>query len=257
MEAHELPRPTDRPYGEGIYRRRIMLRLNADGSAAGELEDDFHNFRVDLTHADGVVTTIDGKSIRGPWTMCLTAGEPIQDVVGTPLKTGPTTLRHLDARVNCTHMFDLTGLLIAHAARGVPGDRAYDMAVTDDRDDQSQRATLARDGVDLLEWIVRGRELLEPADWRDVPLWNGFIDWAGENLDDDDAEAAVALRRACDISIGRRQDLDSFPTAADLTPEPVTICHAIRPGNASVAFRRKRSDRDYTDHTHLMARDLG
>ena len=256
MQAADLPRPSQRRYGEGIYRRRILLRLGEDHTASGELEDDFHNFRVDIAWRDGVVTSVAGQPLRGPWTVCMSANEPIQSVVGTRLGTGPTVLRHLDAKSNCTHLFDLTGLVIAHAARGVSGDRTYDFAVTDDRPDGTQEATMWTDGVEQLRWVIRGREVLEPAEWTDVPVWNGFIDWAGTNLDDEAAERAVTLRRAIDISIGRRQDLDGFPTAADLTPEPVTICHAIRPEHASVAFRNKRSDRDFTDHPELMATDL-
>ena len=37
------PRQGDRLWGDGIYRRRILVRTDGD-STTGELEDDFHHF---------------------------------------------------------------------------------------------------------------------------------------------------------------------------------------------------------------------
>ena len=99
--------------------------------AWGELEDDFHHFRVELRHDGSLVTDVVGSGLRSPWTTCLDAGVPLRALVGTRLTTGPLALSHLDARQNCTHMFDLAGLIVTHAARGVDGDRVYDIAVDD------------------------------------------------------------------------------------------------------------------------------
>ena len=243
-------------YGTGTYRRRIIVRLEGF-RAVGELEDDFHHFRVALDHDGRQVTRIEGSGMRSPWTMCLGAGEPIRAVTGTRLRTGPLALRHLDARRNCTHMFDLAGLLVTHAARGVDGDRLYDMTVDDASVEAGDRyARLWRDGELLLEWHLRDRTVLGPPEWVDAPLWQGFIPWAAANLADETAEAAVALRRACDISHGRMTDLDAMDTAEPLMEVMSGICHAFQPEHAPLAIRRKGAGRDFTDHPELLLADF-
>lgn len=252
----ELPKAAGRPYGEGIYRRRIMVDL-ADHRAWGELEDDFHHFRVEIEHDGTAVTHVDGSGVRSPWTACLDAGQPLASVAGTRLATGPLALSHLDARMNCTHMFDLAGLVVTHAARAVDGRRIYDMAIDDPENGTGARhARLWRDRILVLDWRIEGRVLLSPAEWVDAPLWQGFIPWAARELDDELGEAAVALRRACDISLGRQMDLDIFETAAELDANMAGICHAFQPANAPLAIRRKGSGRDFTDHGELLLADF-
>ncbi|GJM38274.1 MAG: hypothetical protein DHS20C19_16410 [Acidimicrobiales bacterium] len=254
--ADETPRASEREYGTGIYRRRIVVRLDG-GHASGELEDDFHHFRVAIEHDGEVVTGVDGSGVRSPWTMCLTAGDPLQAVTGRTLAVGPLALGGLDAKQNCTHMFDLASLVVTHAARGVEGDRQYDMAVDDpDPDTADRHARLWRDGALLLDWHLRDREVLSPDEWREAPLWSGFIPWADAHLDAEVAEAAVALRRACDISRGRLGDLDEMETAEPLLEMMSGICHAFQPANAPLAIRRKGSGRDFTDHPDLLLADF-
>ncbi|MEZ5166749.1 MAG: hypothetical protein R2695_09725 [Acidimicrobiales bacterium] len=250
-----VPRASTRPYGTGTYRRAIRVRLD-DDRACGELEDDFHHFRVEIRHDGRTVTEVDGSGIRSPWTMCLTAGEPLAAMTGTALRTGPLALSHLDARRNCTHMFDLAGLVVTHAARSVNGDRRYDMAVTDSAADGERTAHLWRDGEPVLDWRLRDRTVLGPAQWTEAPLWNGFIPWAAEHLDDETAEAAVALRRACDISHGRMKDLDELDTAEPLLDVMAGICHSFQPEHAPLAIRHKGSGRDFTDHADQLLVDF-
>lgn len=252
----EAPRATERAYGTGTYRRRILVRL--DGSRAwGELEDDFHHFRVEIDLDDDAVVAVMGSGVRSPWTACLEAGEPLQALIGTPLTTGPLALAALDARQNCTHMFDLAGLVVTHAARGVGGDRLYDMAIDDPAGGNGERAArLWRDGDLVLQWQLLDRKVLAPQEWIGAPLWNGFIPWAGRELDADTGEAAVALRRACDISRGRQGDLDLFDSAEQLLDGMSGICHAFQPQNARVALRHKGSGRDFTDHEDLLLGDF-
>lgn len=252
----EAPRAADRAFGEGTYRRRVLVRLDGD-RAWGELEDDFHHFRVDLRHDGSTVTEVDGSGLRSPWTTCLEAGDPLTALRGTVLATGPGALSHLDARQNCTHMFDLAGLVVTHAARGVDGDRIYDMAIDDPAAGAGERsARLWCDGTLVLDWRLDGRVVLSPADWVEAPLWSGFIPWAARELDAETGEAAVALRRACDIAMGRQGDLDLFATAADLQHGMSGICHSFQPAIAPVAIRNIGSGRDFTDHEDLLLADF-
>lgn len=251
-----MPHSSGRTYGDGVYRRRIIVALDGD-RAWGELEDDFHHFRVDLRHDGNAVTAVEGTGLRSPWTTCLDAGQPLQSLVTTPLRTGPLALGHLDAKKNCTHMFDLAGLVVTHAARDTDGTRGYDMSVDDPEGGTGERtARLWRDGALELEWTIEGRTLLAPQEWVDVPLWNGFIPWAARELDDETGEAAVALRRACDIAVGRQADLDEVESAAALEDHMGAICHAFQPGNAPLGIRRKGSARDFTDHEAMLLADF-
>ena len=250
------PRASERDYGSGIYRRRILVRLDGD-QACGELEDDFHHFRVELRHDGSTVIEVDGSGVRSPWTACLEAGDPLQMLVGTPLAVGPLALSALDAKQNCTHMFDLAGLIVTHAARGTDGDRIYDIAVDDPAGGTGDRhSRLWRDGELLLDWHLQDRTVLGPSEWVHVPLWNGFIQWAAKELDAELGEAAVALRRACDIAHGRQGDLDLFESADELGHLMSGICHAFQPHNAPLAIRRKGSGRDFTDHEGLLLADF-
>jgi hypothetical protein len=234
----------------------VLVRLDGD-RAWGELEDDFHHFRVDLRHDGSTVTEVDGSGLRSPWSTCLEAGDPLTALRGTVLAAGPGALSHLDARQNCTHMFDLAGLVVTHAARGVDGGRAYDMAIDDPAAGAGERsARLWRDGTLVLDWRLDGRVVLSPADWVEAPLWSGFIPWAARELDAETGEAAVALRRACDIAMGRQGDLDLFATAADLQHGMSGICHSFQPAIAPVAIRNIGSGRDFTDHEDLLLADF-
>ena len=251
------PRLWERGGVPGVYRRRIHLRAEAGGRLTGELEDDFHHFRVELDHDGEMITHVAGFGVRAPWTTCLDAGDPLRMLLGTRVRTGPAALRGLDARQNCTHMFDLAGLLVAHGGRGGLGDRVYDIAIDDADPATGERvARLWRDGDALLEWRLRDREILSPGEWRDAPLWSGFIAWASESLEDDLAEAAVALRRTLTISMGRLDDLDRMETAAGLRHLMEGICHTMQPAHVDVAVRHKGSARDFTDRAELLLADF-
>jgi hypothetical protein len=253
------PRLWDQAVDDGSYRRRIIVRGVADGVAAGELEDDFHHFRVTLRHDGTVVHHIEGTGIRGPWSTCMDAGTPLREVEGTRLSTHPSVLGAIDARRNCTHMFDLAGLVITQAARSGADDRRYDIQIFDlDEGDDRRSAILWRDGVEELAWELHEGEISAPAEWVGAPLRSKFIPWACDRFagDDDSAEAAIVLRRALDISRGRAMDLDGMETAAPLLAMMEGICHSMTAANAPVAIRQKGSARDFTDEPALLLGDF-
>ena len=99
----------------GVYRRRIRLTSPVKGRVAAEMEDDFHHFGVELEHDGERVTAIQGSAARFPWTTCPAAAVELQGLVGAPLATRSTAIAdHIPARQNCTHMYDLAGLALAH-----------------------------------------------------------------------------------------------------------------------------------------------
>lgn len=161
---------------------------------------------------------------------------------------------HAVARQNCTHLFDLAGLAVAHAARADRGKRTYDVAI-DDRVDNRTNPRLWRDGDLVLDWDLDGRTLTSPPPFDDVSLRGGFLAWAEQNLDPDLAEAASVLRRACDISLGRIMDLDLFGTADLLGDQVRGSCHSFQPETIGHAVRVKGQTRDFTDDADALLRD--
>src|ERR1051325_10121106 len=100
------------------YRRRIRIPGSPRG-VVSELEDDFHHFRVTVEHDGERVTAIAGEGVRFPWSTCPSAAAALQPIIGMLLSPRSTAVGEVTpARANCTHMFDLAGLAVAHAHRG-------------------------------------------------------------------------------------------------------------------------------------------
>lgn len=225
-----------------------------DATIRGDMEDDFHRFGVTVRHDGTSVVEVEGDGTRYPWTTCPSAVEPLRALAGAPLSTRISALgEYAPARQNCTHLFDLTGLAVAHAARGAAGTRTYDVTIPD-RDGKYTSPEIARDGELLFRWQIAGRHIVGPAPFEHIELRGGFIAWAEDALDPDAAEAASVLRRACDISFGRTMDLDVFDTA-DMLGDPVRgTCHSFQPETISLAVRVKGQTRDFTaDPDALLA----
>lgn len=248
------PRQGDRSWGDGIYRRRIIVRSQG-ATTTGELEDDFHHFAFTVVCADDVVVEVQTGAVRHPWDLCAEADEPIRAVIGTRVDDVPTVLSHLDARANCTHVFDLAGLVVAHAGRPDTA-RQFDVEVTDPDATGLRAARLWVDGDLRLDWQLRQREVIGPDDWTGIPLWKGFLQWALDTLDGPTAEAAMVLRRAVDISRGRMEDLDRYKANAELAHVLDGICHAYTPTNRERGVRVNGSARDFADAPHLLLADF-
>ena len=244
-------------YGSGTFRRRIRLVNLAPGHTAGELEDDFHHFRVDLSHDGTTIRRADGTGYRGPWSSCFDADAPLRAIEGHPLSPRSTAIGgYTDATSNCTHLFDLTGLAVAHATRTTAA-RQYDLAVADLVDGRT-RVTAWRDGVLVLDWRIADGAIEAPAEWVDAPLRRKFIPWAEATLDPDLAEAAIALRRVVHISMGRAFDLDIFDTAESQGEQMYGKCHTYTVGVAITGRRNRRTTRDFAaaEHAALLLADM-
>ena len=80
---------------------------------------------------------------------------------------------------------------------------------------------------------------------RDAPWRRGFFRWAEETFDADTAEAAIVLRRACDIGMGRGMDLDAVERAVELEQVMSGVCFTMQPEQIQVALRHKETIRDF------------
>lgn len=239
-------------YPSGAYRRRILLTASS-GEVRAELEDDFHHFRVTIAYDGANVSAIRGEGVRFPWATCPLAAGQLAPIVGMPLSIRSTAVGDVvSARDNCTHMFDLAGLAVAHAARG--GDRRqYDVVVPDPVDDRRQ-VTLDRDGEPLLSWAIDRHTILDPPPFEGRALRGGFLAWAEEALDPETAEAAIVLRRACDIAHGRMQNLDVYDDARPLLAFMAGSCFTFQHERGELALRMKGTIRDFTDDPERLLR---
>jgi hypothetical protein len=240
------------------YRRRIrLLRVDAH-TVWGGLEDDFHHFEVRLHHDDDrrvTGCTLDAR--RWPWTTCPDAGRNLARLVGMELSDRCTAVAAVtDPRWQCTHQFDLAGLAVSHAARGTER-LEYEVELTPTPDGATP--TLWRDGELVHRWTLSGtgptgRVLVDPAPFTAAPWKGGFIRWADEQLPPFEAEAAIVLRRACDIGMGRGMDLEAIAVAEELAGIMSGVCYSMQPTVMPVAFRNRGSIRDFGTHREALLR---
>ena len=239
------------------YHRKIRLTAQGDAErplVIGELADDPHHFRVRLRHDGAKVLDIEGEAVRHPWSTCPEAMAPIRALIGMPLSQDATAIGAVTpANRNCTHLYDLAGLAVAHAASG-RAQRLYHAVVSGDARDATH-ATLDRDGARMLDWQIRGElaqsTLVGPPPFGGTPLYGGFMAWAHENLSPDLAEAAIVLRRACMIGSVRHQDLDQLSHA----PQAMQVrgqCYTYTEGVAERATRMVGSRKDFTTSSETL-----
>ena len=229
------------------YHRRIRL-VGTPGEVQGDVADGPHHFRVWIAHDGERVTDVRGESVRHPWTTCPAAAGQLQALVGMPLGGSSTAVgEHAVATLQCTHMFDLAGLVVAHAPRGI-ATRNYHCRVVEDRDGVDHVQCIVRDepgagdAERTIAWRVREGRILGPAPFEDVPLQRRFSRWAESQLDAETAEAAIVMRRAWFVSPVRFVDVDQWERASELGNGPV--CHTFQPERAETALHR---DGTYVD----------
>jgi hypothetical protein len=230
--------------GPGRFRRRIEIATRV-GIARAVVEDDFHHFRVEVKYEGGIVRHVRGHARRFPWATCPAAYGPLTQLVGMPLSPNASAVREQsEQRLQCTHIFDLAGLAIAAAARNVRH-RRYEAAVPDRIDGETQ-PRLFRDKEPVLSWQLDGDIIRSPKPYVGISVRAGFVPWAIQNLTQDEAEAAIVLRRALFVSNGRGRDLDAQPTAAAKSG-----CYTQQPERVASAFRVIGSTRDFTHYPSL------
>ena len=103
----------------GLLRRAVALRAR-NGEVRAAVEDDYHHFRVRVLHQDGVVTGVSSEALRIPWTACAFAGDDWSGFTGLPLEPRSSAIAvRAEMRLYCTHMYELAGVAMAAAARGL------------------------------------------------------------------------------------------------------------------------------------------
>lgn len=230
------------------FRRRIELVSNG-AQVRAALEDDFHHFRVVIDHRAGRVSAARGQAVRHPFTACPGAAGALMELEGMELdRISQSVTLHTDATQQCTHMFDLAGLAIALAARG-DHRRLYQIEVPRHVEGRSH-ARLIRDGELVLDWAVEGSLILGPAHYSGVDMRAGLARWALTTLPEQEAEAALVLRRCALIALGRLKDIDKEPHA-HLTGR----CYAQQVHRAPQAIRIVGSTWDFSASPQALCAD--
>ena len=244
----ELEDPT-----AAVYHRKIRI-IAEPGKVRGDIADGPHHFRVWLRHDGKQVTEVAGEAVRHPWTTCPHAAGELSQLVGMPLAESSTAVgRFAEPTLNCTHMFDLAGLMVAQAARGTPR-RDYHCRVHDDSSGVTY-AECQRDGEPVLDWQIRDGVIVGPPPFEGVPLQRQFIRWAEAHLDPETAEAAIVLRRGWFVSPVRFFDISQWERASDLGNGPV--CYTFQPERADGALRVPGSYRDFSQDPEALLPDEG
>ncbi len=242
-------------YWPGIYRRRIRI-IAAPGQIRADMEDDAHRYGVIVRHEDGRVTGVEGIPLRTPWDLCVNATSALDRLAGMPLDRDFLAAgRHTNAKLQCTHMFDLASLAISHAARGTLR-RQYDVEINVDAatHDAPREAILFRDGQETLRWIATSGKVLAPPPFAGQDMTRLLV-WARNEITDaDEFEAIFILRRAMNISRVREYDLDKAKHAIDIGV--MGSCFVYQPDIASRAKRVVGSMRDNSDTPDALLDDL-
>lgn len=216
----------------GLHRR---IRLKAEpGHCAVALEDDFHRFDMTLRHDGQRALGFAVRAERTPWTICWEAAERLSEFEGLPIGPGSVkALAAFDSKQQCTHQYDLTALLLSHAARG--GERLIDAFVSDPVDGRSV-AELRIDGALQLRWQLAGTQILDDGVYAGQNL-RSMMPWALATLAPQALEDAFVLRRTCMVSNGRGYDLDDFPSALPSMQHKAGACFVFQPVRAERAIR--------------------
>ena len=213
-----------------VLERTITLSARS-GHVEGRVEDNVHDFSVAIAH-DGIqVQDITGGAHRVPWTSCPFAVQALNALVGAPLAGGGP---RIDASQQCTHLFDLARLAIAHASRG--GDRLYDIHVAAEAEVGAARARLWRDHGLFLDWRLQGDVVAEGHPFM-AHRTSGRAIWpVGAQAQPDLIEAALILRRCLLVFRGRRRAHADVDRASELL-HMAGACFSFQPERSANAVR--------------------
>lgn len=220
------------------YARRIEV-TTSPGRVVAEMEDYVHHFRVDLEHADGVVTRAVGTGLRVPWATCPLGAAGVARLAGAKVgqDTGDSWVGG-DRTDQCTHVIDLAAVAVAHAGR--PSVRF--VARVSPAGGPQRHAELRSDGVTVLEWDLED-DVVQAGPFAGLRVRSRELKQRMLALPDPDAREHIAiLRRACHIAPSRAVDLDDYEVANQIGIVD-SSCHTLQPQVASSSRRVRGSAR--------------
>lgn len=236
--ASDPPRPPLHP-GEPGLRRNILLAPRAGGIRA-DVEDDYHEFGIELFIEHDRIVTVHTDAGRTPWSTCGDAGsflgERLTGLMLEEVEGFDNPLLH------CTHQFDLALLAAAHVHDPAP--ILFEIFVSDALDDR-RCAELWRDDRCVMSWEIekRTRIVAPPAfaghDLRTLREWQ-------ETLDAPTREAARMLRRAAFIANGRGAVAAEHVDPASLNRLQAGACYNFQPERIGRSTWQIEQRRDFS-----------
>jgi len=242
----QLPFKLPAEYGKGVFRRKIRLTRETD-FILGELEDDFHAFKVKVYFDTMSITAIESEAVRFPLSTCSEASKPLLQLIGTPLTKSSRLASVLaDPRTNCTHLFDLVGLSVAHTQREEK-ERLYEVSVPDVINGKTCLA-ICCNGREVLSLETEDGVVTQPRFYQGQNIARGFSRWILDNLSGDEQEAALILHRARFVSLARMANLDEVQESNDAPGRalPLGVCYTYSENVFQRAKRNLGSSRDFT-----------
>jgi hypothetical protein len=235
-------------YGTGLFRRRIRLARSGQQVCA-ELEDDCHGFRVMLEHDGSRVTAVAGEALRVPLNTCAGALKPLQALVGVALDAPVASIvASVPPRGNCTHLFDLSLLALAHVSQPAPV-RVYDVEVVDQAQEGGPaRAEVFLNGESIHRWQLARMAIVEPEVHAGRPVLRGFSAWANEAFAGRELEAAMVLSRGVFVACSRMFDMSEIGGQPALNhTNMLGACYSYSEGVVEHAIRNHDTVRDFSD----------
>ncbi len=236
-----------------FYRRLIDLHCTDDATVTAWLEDDFHHFGVTVIHDGKAIVDIHAAAPRYPWTTCPGALHELRALIGKPLVRRASDIgRLLQMRTQCTHLFDLTGLALAHACQRREH-RRYEVVVPYRELSGGKNGVpwifgpvtvvMKQNGECVARWSLDDQIITAPAEHAGQSLRRGFREWT-EAMPEQEAEYATILRRAIMVGSARPIDMEGVETAADFGN--AAVCYSFQPERSRIALRKADSLRDFS-----------
>ena len=230
---------------QAAFRRRIRLKKPCETQVLAGVEDDFHAFKVLLTHDGETVVAVEGETLRYPLDTCPGSLSLLHQLESVALSKDPRAIgAFVNPRQHCTHLFDLAGLAIAHACRDAQS-REYDISIPDH--DLSE-LFLRRDGELILHMSLVENIIQSPLLYQGQSIEQGFSAWVKHNISNhEEGEAALILQRGRFVAMGWLQKEAIVKTSVPWRHVPVGVCYSYQKGTIDKATRVKGSIKDCSD----------
>ncbi len=245
--------PINSDYGTGLFRRGVRL-TGRPGEVFAEVEDPYHGMRCTLRHDGERITDIVGEVVRAPFTTCPEASAPIKKLIGLELAlSARDSPRRGDPRGNCTHLFDLALLAIAHASRRSEV-REYAIEISDENTEPAC-AKVWLNGQLQHEWRIRSGQLVDPPEIAGRPVLEGFLVFATTLFEGDKLEAARVLQKGYFVAQVRRYDVFSLKgQGAESETAMLGSCWSFSDAVVPRAIRVGDNERDFNSNPEAVLR---
>lgn len=212
-----------------FYRQ---IRIDSDpGLLRARVVDNVHDLALTLQHDGTVITAVDAKANRIPWTTCPAAAIRLNELIGTPIDARP---HGVDKSWQCTHLFDLARLAVSKAL--TLGHHKFDIEVLPAPTSDRVEAEARIDGRPVLHWVITDQRITPPPAFTSN-AFDRASNRHSQASDDEVRTAELQLKRALLVYFGTRRS--QFMQHAQEMSEMGGACFSFQPINIETAARPK------------------